>query len=277
MTDAVESNNIVRAGKLRWHKLGELYPSPVAQRHKLNQARVDHLCASLNLEQLGHPTVNVREKRTYIIDGWHRVEALRQFGFQVGDGIECWTYLDLTEQEEAARFLMLNDTLSVDALSKFTVALTARLPEETEINRVLTDLDMQVSKDKIEGAIGAVGTLRRVYRRSGPDALSRSLLIIREAYGTPGLQASVIEGISLVCSRYNGDLDDQRFIEKLGKTMGGVNGLLGKAQAQRKITHQPNGRCVAAAAVEILNSGRTGRKLKSFWADDDSTYSGDRN
>src|SRR4051812_32882071 len=102
MTEA-KSTRIDRAARLQWHALGELYPSPVAQRHKLNQGRVDHLCANMDLEQLGYPTVNVREDRKYIIDGWHRVEALRQFGFTPDDKIECVTYFKLDGAAEAER------------------------------------------------------------------------------------------------------------------------------------------------------------------------------
>ncbi len=45
----------------------------------------------------------------------------------------------------------------------------------------------------------------------------------------------------------------------------GVSGLTNKAETLRKQTGNPRGHCIAAAAVEIINSGRGGKKLASWW------------
>ena len=51
-------------------------------------------------------------------------------------------------------------------------------------------------------------------------------------------------------------------------TNGGVHGLLGKAENLRRATGNQKGHCVAAAAVEIVNAGRGGKKLPSWWRED---------
>lgn len=259
---------IERAAHLRWLPLSELYPSPVAQRHKLNQARVDHIAAALDLEQIGLPTVNQRDSHAYIIDGWHRVEALRQFGFGEDDKIQCWVYEGLSESDEAERFLKLNDTLAVDAFSKFRVSVNAGRLVECDVDRIVRAQDLSVSRDNIEGGIRAVGTLIRIYNRAGAAVLARTLRIIRDAYGTPGLEAAVIDGIGLLCARYNGDLEDQAAVLKLSNLHGGVNGLLNKGEVLRKQTGQARNQCVAAAAVDVINAGRGGKKLSSWWRED---------
>lgn len=104
--------------------------------------------------------------------------------------------------------------------------------------------------------------------RSGGSVLARSLGIIRDAYGDPGLEAAVIDGIGLLCARYNGELDVPLAVKKLGNAFGGVNGLLGKAENLRQKTGNAKGHCVAAAAVEIINSGRGGSKLPGWWRED---------
>lgn len=48
---------------------------------------------------------------------------------------------------------------------------------------------------------------------------------------------------------------------------GGVNGLLNKAEVIRRSTGNAKGHCVAAAAVEIINAGRGGKKLPSWFRD----------
>lgn len=262
MTDST-SGRLEREARLQWVPIIEMRVSPVAQR-ELNQARVDRLAAELNLEQLGTPTVNKRDGHYFIIDGQHRVRALEQHGW--GDQkIQCWTYLDLTEQEEADKFDRLNDVLAVHAFDKFRVRIVAGREIESDIDRVVRSNGLCISRDKMPGGISAVGTLTKVYKRSDSTTLGRTLRIIRDAYGDPGLEAPVIDGISLLCQRYNGELPEEVAAARLASAHGGVNGLLGRAEKLRRDTGAYRSHCVAAAAVEIINQGRGGKKLPSWW------------
>lgn len=254
---------IQREARLRWVPIEKMKVSPVAQRD-LKEARVDHLAVNFDLEQLGTPTVNERDGWFYIIDGQHRVEALRQIGW--GDQqIQCWTYVDLTDEQMADRFDRLNDVLTVHSFDKFRVRVTAGREVESDIDRIVRSNGLVVSRDHVPGAISAVGTLRRVYNRSDPSTLGRTLRIIRDAYGDAGLEAPVIDGIGHLCTRYNGDLNDEEAILKLGKAHGGVHGLLNKAETLRRSTGNYKAHCVAAAAVEIINQGKGGKKLPSWF------------
>lgn len=257
---------VERTARLEWIPLNLVKVNPLAQRD-LNESRVFRLAEEFDPEQLGSPTVNFRASHYWVIDGQHRLEALKSW---LGDdwesqSVQCWMYEGLTEEEEAEIFLKLNDTLTVHAFAKFRVGVQAGRPDETEVDRVVRECMLRVSQDKGDGAIGAVGTLMRVYRTGGPQTLARTLLIIRDAFGDPGLEAAVIDGIGLLCHRYNGDLDDKQLVAKLAKAHGGVNALLGKAENLRKQTGNPRNHCVAAAAVEINNAGRGGKKLPSWW------------
>lgn len=252
-----------RDARLRWVPIEKMKVSAIAQR-SINPNRVEHLALNFDLEQLGTPTVNERDDAFYLIDGQHRVEALREIGW--GDQqIQCWTYVDLTDEQMADKFDRLNDVLTVHAFDKFRVRVTANRPDETEIDRIVRSQGLVVSRDKIPGAIGAVGTLRRVYNRADGPTLGRALRIIRDAYGDTGMEAPVIDGISHLCQRYNGDLNDDQAVLKLGNAHGGVNGLLNKAEVLRRQTGNFKAHCVAAAAVEIINTGKGGKKLPSWF------------
>lgn len=254
---------VTRAATLRWVPIAEMSVSPLAQR-ELRQARVDRIAADFDVEQIGTPTVSHRGEHFFVIDGQHRVEALRQLGW--GDqSIQCWTYTGLTEEQEAERFLKLNDTLAVDAFSKFKVSVQAGRHDESDIDRIVRASRLVITTTAQSGAIRAVGTLKRIYTRSGPATLAQTLRICRDAYGDPGLDAPVLDGIGLLCQRYEGELDEIRVVEKLATAHGGVNGLLGKAENMRRQTGNPRGQCVAAAAVEIHNAGKGGKKLVSWW------------
>lgn len=258
---------VERLAHLRWIPLSKMRVNPLAQR-EVNEARVDKLVAEFDLEQFGAPTVNHRDEHYYIIDGQHRVEALKKWfgeGAWEDQQVQCWTYEGMGEGEEADVFLKLNDTLTVTAFAKFRVGVQAGRAEETDIDRIVRSLGLRVSTDRSDGAIAAVGTLMRVYHRGGPQTLTRTLRIVRDAYGDPGLEAAVIDGLGLLCHRFNGELNDDQVIRRLTSTLGGVNGLMNKAEVLRKQTGNPRAHCVAAAAVEIHNAGRGGRKLPSWW------------
>lgn len=187
---------VEREARLRWVPIADMRVSPLAQR-ELNRSRVNKISAEFDLEQVGTPTVNERQGHFYIIDGQHRVEALKEIGW--GDQqIQCWSYSGLTEEEEAEKFLKLNDTLSVSAFAKFRVGVQAGREEECDIDRIVRAQDLRVSQDQRDGAISAVGALRRVYNQAGPGQLARTLRIVRDAYGDAGLEAAVISGVGLV-------------------------------------------------------------------------------
>lgn len=260
------TKRIERVARTKQVPLNEMRVNPLAQR-ELNEARVDNLVANLDLEQIGTPTVSFRDGHYWVIDGQHRIEALRRFGFTT-ETIECKVYEGLTSEQEAEMFLKLNDVLAVHALPKFRAAVHAGRPMQSDVDRIVRSLGLVVTRDNQPGAIGAVGTLERVYKRSGPKVLARSLAIVRDAFGDAGLEAPVIDGIGHLCARYNGELDEKVTVERLAKAHGGVNGLLNKAETIRRQTGNAKALCVAAAAVETINAGRGGKKLPGWWKAD---------
>lgn len=255
---------IDRTARLRWVPIAQMRVNPLAQRD-VNQAWVDRIAEELDVEQIGNPTVNLRGGVFWIIDGQHRIEALRQTGWD-DQQIQCWTYEGLSQEEEADAFLRQNDRRAVDAFAKFRTAVTAGRDDETDIERIVQANGLVVSRDAIPGAIRAVGTLRRIYARSGGEILGRTLRIIRDAYGDGGLEALVLDGVGLVAHRYNGELGDTAAVAALSKAHGGVNGLLGRAETMRAQMGKPKTQCVAAAALETINRGRPrGQKLPDWW------------
>lgn len=265
MAKTNEPDRVLRDAKLTWVPIPRMKVSPLAQR-ELNQARVDRMATDFDLEQIGTPTVNLRASTYYIIDGQHRIEALRSMGWD-DQQVECWAYEGLSEQDEAEMFLKLNDVLAVGAFDKFRVGVQAGRPFECDIDRVVRSENLRVSRDQLPGSIRAVGTLRRLYARTDPDTLAQTLRIIRDAFGDAGLEAVVIDGVGLVCGRYV-DLDEEMFVKRLGNLHGGVNGLLGLAEKVRARTGSPKAHCVAAATVTVVNRGRGGAKLSPWWRED---------
>lgn len=261
------ARRVERAARLTWVPLGLMRFPQMAQRDRINQARVDHIARDMDLEQLGTPTVNKRGGLFYVLDGMHRVEAYKVW---IGEGWEdqqlhCWTYEGLTEEEESETFLKLNDTLTVHAFDKFRIGFNAGRQEEVEISAVVQRCGLVISQSRAEGTVGAVGTLRRVYRRDGAAVLGRALGIIRDAYGTPGLDAPIIDGIGLLCGRYNGEMDTAVAVQRLSSAAGSIAALMNRAYFAKNQSGAPLNQCVAAAAVELINRGKGGKKLPNWW------------
>jgi hypothetical protein len=203
----------------------------------------------------------------WLVDGQHRREALVAAGW--GDQqVQCQVFENLDREQEAELFLGLNDRKAIPALQSFRIAVFAGREREVAIERIVRAQGCAVTADKIDGAIGAVGTLIRIFERSGGKVLSRTIEIIREAYGAPGLEAHVLDGIGLLCARYNGDLEDQVAIAKLRNVQGGVGGLMGRAYVMRERMKKSLAECVAASAAEVINAGRGGKKLPAWFRED---------
>lgn len=258
-----ESRRIEKSCTLKWVAIGLMRVAPHAQR-ELNQARVDRLAANFDLEQLGTPTVNHRGGYYWIIDGQHRIEALRQIGW--GDQqIQCWVWEELTEEQEAEKFLTLNDVLAVHAFDRFRVGVNAGRDVPVAVDRVVRAQGLHIAQTQAPGAVSAVGTLVRVYQRSDADTLAVTLRIIRDSFGDPGLCAWVIDGIGHLVARYGDELDEAIAVKKLSGIHAGISGLLGRAEQARQKYGYQRAHCVAAAAAEIINTGRGGKKLRGYW------------
>ncbi len=249
--------------------LGKMSVLPIAQR-EYKEWRVNRLLRKFDIDRLGYLIVSERGGAFHIIDGQHRWRALCAF---LGDGweqqkLKCIVHTGLTDADEADLFLSYNDKLTVTVSDKFNVAVTAGHDIETAVTRVVKNQGLKIGKNRKAGCITAVGVLCKILERSDEMVLGRSLRLIRDAYGDTGLESHVIDGMAHLCQRYNGSLDEQYAKEKLGNARGGVKGLLNRASEMRLRTGNSMPVCVAAASVDIINSGRGGhKKLPSWWAE----------
>lgn len=258
-TDRVE-----RTGVLRWVRLSDMKVSPVAQREKLDAARVERIAREFDPDKFGTPSLNHRDGTYWIVDGWHRTEGAR-IVFGDDQMVQCMVRFELSDAEMAEWSDGVNDYRRWNSMDTFMVRKTAGRDVECDIDRIVRAQGLVISRQGVPNKVRAVATLRKIYERSGASVLARSLRIVRDAFGESGLEGPVLEGIALVCQRYERSLDDATFVQKLSSVHGGVNGLLGKAQQIKLQTGAAKTHCVAAAAVDINNRGRGGRRLPSWW------------
>lgn len=264
MTEA-ERVDTTRKASTEWVRVSDMQTTPAAQR-KYDPVHAQEIADTFDLEALGYPLVNLRAGVWWIVDGQHRVGALRLIGW--GDQmIECEVYRGLTEQQEAALFLQRAKTKAITPADRYRIAITANLPDEVAVAKVCEQLALPVGVGR--GKIQAVNTLLKVYRTYGADVLGRALLILREAYGiTPtGMAAPMIEGAALVVRRYGSSLKTDKAVEKLKVGRAGedrADSVLKAAETYRLTTGQAKPVCTAGALVDKINAGR-GAKLPDWW------------
>jgi hypothetical protein len=258
-------------------KPSKIRPVPIAQmrvppalicQREFRKAHGDRIAAELDLNKLGYPIINQRDGNYWVVDGQHRIYALRENGFGK-DALDCEVYEDLSDAEMADIFLGRDARKPIPLYDKFHVACTAGRKRERDIQRVVEANGQKISRQPTEG-ISAVGALSSVYDRSGDVVVGQVVRTINLGFGGDPLafDSSIIEGLGLLFNRYNGKTNEKQLGSKLSDLRQGARELLRKAEAIRARTGNQKKQCVAAAAVDIYNKGlgpRDGHRLPSWW------------
>src|SRR5262245_33002382 len=243
-------------------------PALVTQR-QFRQAHGDRLAANLDLNKLGFPIINHRDGIYWVLDGQHRIYAMRENGFNEYD-LDCEVYDNLTDAEMADIFLGRDARKPIPLFDKFHVAVTAEHRRERDILRAVESNGQKLSRDTKDGGISAVGALGVVYDSAGDVVLGQVIRSINVGFhGDPtGFDRSVIEGLGLVFNRYNGRTDEQHLSRQLAALRRGARELLQKAEDTRVRTGNQKKHCIAAVVVDLYNKGmgpRAKERLAPWW------------
>lgn len=258
---------IRRTSRIRPVRVTEMRVPPVEiTQRRFSKAQAEEYAQNLDLNKLGIPVLNHRDGIFWVLDGQHRVAAVKMY-FAPNDpgSIDCEVYEDLTDAEMADIFLGRDNRRAISRYEKFKVACTAEYARECDIRRTVEAQGLRVARTKDDGSVGAVGALTRVYDRSGSVALGQTLRVIRDAYAASAeaFDAGVIEAIGLVFHRYNGRVNAQQLVEQLAADRHGVRGVLRRAESVRERTGNLKVPCIASIVVDSYNKGKA--KLPKWW------------
>ena len=257
-------------------RTSKVYPVPIAKmrtapagvvQRSYNKHQAEEYAADFDFNKLGFPILNLRDGIYWILDGQHRIGALKLVGL-TNEELPCEVYENLTDAQMAEIFLGRDDRRRIDPFAKFLVACTAQRPRETEVRRMVETNGLKISRQKEDRCIGAVSSLLKVYDSAGSVVLGQALRTIRDAYESDAkaFDGQVIEALGIAYNRYNGRLLEREVITHLSAAQHGVRGLINRAEQQRLKTGHQKIQCLAAVIVDIYNKHASQKnRVPSWW------------
>jgi len=227
----------------------------------VRQHDVDRIVREWRSDLFDLPVVNYRDGRFFLVDGQHRVAALRQRNGGRDMMILCKVYNGLTYEQEAELVYLLDQSKR-----PLSAAQSANALLESGSNIELANIQRLMEQNKLlwvpgrcgRGNDGEVTVSRAVinaYRLLGQAAFSRMLCLMEFTWhGRPSsLTAAMFSGMALFLKTYELELDDRLFVYQLspvnpveiihyGKLDAAASGALRYA---RVIFHYYNAQCGA--------------------------------
>lgn len=265
----------------QWLPVGELKFDQTVQR-SLNPAWAAHIGKELDPDLIGILKVSRRRDGDYVIDGQHRVVAVRDHFGNNGTLIECQIFEGLNRADEAKIFVGTSNNRLLTALEKFLKGAIAKDPTAVEITKIVESVGFTVASGKLQGRIPAVGALRAVYfgftdgsrqHRSGvipaaedkkPELLRSTLNVIKAAWGgtADSLTGSIIEGVGRLLAARQRSIDLGDLARDMASYPGGPMALIGAARMRASIAGGNVGSGIAEVLVDIYNKGRRVGKIE---------------
>lgn len=237
------------------------------QRAKLNPAKINNMVANFFAPALGTVVLSRRSNGTYVaLDGWHRTEACKLHP-GAPSVIDARVFEDLTLQQEARLFRLLNNRTSMHIVDLFNVQAVEGDGWARKVIEIVESFGGKVRTD----SFAAVKAAQRIVERpNGFDLFTRALDVISDSWTTAdkkSLDGRIVEGLAVFLEYYDAYDVDERHLKKNLKDLGadGAKQIIDLALPY----HQARGGRVATAVCDVLvtkyNKGRTGaRRLPEY-------------
>jgi hypothetical protein len=200
-----------------------------------------------------------------VIDGSHRVHALRQK--QMNDAVlNALVYFDLKIEDEAKIFSLLNqEHTKPNPAEIFKAGIIAGDEETIVINRIFTNLGLNIGVGPGENKVRAISTVKRVYRNAGEKVLRDTLYTIKSAYGDSSstMRDVLISAVAIVYNRYGDSAEVSRMITTLQK-FGNPNSLIANAKSMMSNQSQVTSTALPYLIVNAYNQRLKKNRLSDY-------------
>ena len=168
--------------------------------------------------------VSYRDGKYYLIDGQHRIAALRRIFKDADTSVLCIVHTGLTYADEAELFYRLDQGREKLSSAERIHALlqSGANPELNDINGRINEKGFHWATDS--GAYGdnrikATRAVIEAYRMLGPEGFSRMLDLLRKTWRgmSDSLCAIMLSGMALLLKTYKEQLNDDSFSSRMSK------------------------------------------------------------
>lgn len=191
----------------------------------VDEKAVDRLIQEWDERLLDPLTVSFRDGKFFVVDGQHRISAMRKMNHGREVMVSCKIYNGLTYEQEADLCYKLDKAKKRLSLSQSTNALaeSGADAEIVEIRRLIEDSGLSWGLNKSSGGKGKHGEIQstraviNAYRLLGGPAFSRLLYLLRAAWnGEPrSLNAVIFSGLAMFLKTYETEISDHTLIKRL--------------------------------------------------------------
>ena len=246
-------------------KVSDLLIDYSYQRNPIGK-KVNKIAKNFDPDLLGVIICSMRESGVLaVIDGSHRVHALRQK--QMNDAVlNALVYFDLKIEDEAKIFSLLNqEHTKPNPAEIFKAGIVAGDEETIIINRIFTNLGLNIGVGPGENKVRAISTVKRVYRNAGEKVLQDTLYTIKSAYGDSSstMRDVLISAVAIVYNRYGDNVEVSRMIATLQK-FGNPNSLIANAKSMMSNQNQVTSTALPYLIVNAYNQRLKKNRLSDY-------------
>jgi hypothetical protein len=246
-------------------KVSDLFVDYSYQRSPIGK-KVNKIAKNFDPDLLGVIICSMRESGVLaVIDGSHRVHALRQK--QMNDAVlNALVYFDLKIEDEAKIFSLLNqEHTKPNPAEIFKAGIIAGDEETIVINRIFTNLGLNIGVGPGENKVRAISTVKRVYRNAGEKVLRDTLYTIKSAYGDSSstMRDVLISAVAIVYNRYGDSAEVSRMITTLQK-FGNPNSLIANAKSMMSNQSQVTSTALPYLIVNAYNQRLKKNRLSDY-------------
>lgn len=183
--------------------------------------KIDKIAKNIDWDIFGTILVSYRDGKYWVVDGQHRVEAIRRLDPDAEVPATVWT--GLTYEEEAEKFLKLNtERKALNCNQKFHALIEKGDKSALTILKVLNENGLSFNKNSgfsKNNVVGAIHVIQRIYATEGARGLDRVLKIVKTSWLGEGcsLKRDVIYGVATFIHNYP-EVDDKILCDVLSKT-----------------------------------------------------------
>jgi len=227
----------------------------------LSNSLINSISNNFDSGLVGSLIVSKRDDGFYVIDGQHRLYALRKNGVK---SVLCTVYFGLTLMQEARLFVMFNgNRKKPTALELFNARIASGDPSAVEINLIVRSCGFTLGKNggQAINTIIAVKAIEKTYKQLGAIGLNRILNLLKETWnGTvESLDNHMLNGMRVFVSKANNHFTDSDFISRMKKVDPVV--ILREAKALGSAFSNDYNLPCAIVLAKYYNHGRSSKRI----------------